>query len=138
MDLGSAKNDLKSKLTVTAVNAAFASSEYTFNIRESQPLFPESASATATATAAASSKRCVPPLSTSQLVGSGTDSLQGSHLEPCKKGMMEEVLKGEIPKTPIAAVDDPETPTVDFIMEIRPKTIGFLQLSPIISPARVV
>jgi hypothetical protein len=79
----------------------------------------------------------VPPLSTSQVVGIATDSLQGSHFEPCKKGIIEEVLNGEIPIIPIAADVDPETTDVDFIIEINPKMIGLLQPSLRSSPARV-
>lgn len=147
MDLGSAKKDLKSKLTVIAVNAAFVSSEQTFNILVIQLVLSNSLEFALTATVAvavaaeaeaASTTEGVPPLSTSQ-VGSGTDSLQGSHFEPCKKGIIEEVLMGEIPKTPpmVAAEDAAETPAVDFITVIKPRTIGLLKLSPRISPARV-
>jgi len=130
MDLGSAKDDLNSKLTVMAVNAALASSEDTLRSRESQLVFAKLGTSFSTA-------RFVPPLSTSHEVGLGTDSLQGSHFEPGKKGIMELVLKGEIPKIPAAAADDPDTPAVDFIIEIRPNIIGLLQPSPINSSARV-
>ena len=130
MDLGSAKDDLNSKLTVMAMNAAFASSEDMFKSRESQLVFPKPGTSFGTV--------CfVPPLSTSHEVASGMDSLQGSHFEPGKKGIMEFVLKGEIPKIPAAAADDPDTPAVDFITEIRPKMIGLLKPSPRNSPARV-
>jgi len=113
------------------VNAAFASSEHTFINRESQLVLAKLDSVSETT-------RRVPPLSTSQeVVGSGTDSLQGSHFEPGKKGTIEVVLKGEIPKIPAAAADDPDTPAVDFMIEIGPNMIGLLQPSPRNSPARV-
>ena len=112
------------------MNAAFASSEHTFINRESQLILAKFDSVSETT-------RRVPPLSTSQEVGSGTDSLQGSHFEPGKKGIIEVVLNGEIPKIPAAAADDPDTPAVDFMIEIRPNMIGLLQPSPRNSPVRV-
>lgn len=64
--------------------------------------------------------------------------MQGSHLEPCKKGIIEVALIGEIPNMPMVVAEEDETPAVDFIIEIRPSKIGLLQFSPRISPARVL
>lgn len=136
IDLGSAKKDLNKTLTVTAVNTALASSEQEFNKRDKKPLLPNSFLVNR-GTSEISSTHKVPPLSTSFNIDTGTDSLQGSHLETCKKGMIEPDLNGEIPIAD-GAEETPATKAVDFRSDIKPKTIGLLELSPRISSARAV
>ena len=96
IDLGSAKNDRKSILTVTAVKAALASSEQTFNNLEVQLLLTNALGSNSKLKVRLS--LLFPPLSTSLLPGPiGPGSLHGNHFDPCKKGIIEAALKGEIP-----------------------------------------
>ncbi|KAM1380512.1 hypothetical protein ACFX2I_022230 [Malus domestica] len=77
---------------------------------------------------AMSSTHNAPPLSTAFIIDTRTDSLQGNHFETCKKGMTEPDLNGEIPKQ-AGAKETPVAIAVDFRSEIKPSTIGLLQLS---------
>lgn len=116
MDLGSANEDLKSILTVKAVKTAFASSDLTFKNLETQHLSHATSSKQSLST---SSLNLVPLLSTSIL------------------GIMEDDLKGEIPKIPMEE-EAPETTAEHFMREIKPMMIGEgLELSPTNSPERV-
>jgi hypothetical protein len=145
IDLGSAKVDLNNKLTVSAVKAALASSEHTFNNFDSQPVLPVALNSrvtlvgtfillSQTTAAAAAAVFVFPSLSTSE----GHDCLLGSHFDPCKKGRIEAALNGESPQTPIAA-GEVEEKDVDFINEIKVNASGFvLPFPPRISAARVV
>lgn len=137
IDLGSAKDDLNIMLTLNAVNAAFASSEQTFNTFDNQQLFEfetafnsfETKGSEQTNFLLLHSVFSVPPLSTSARAAEDPivlGTLQGSHFEPWKNGSIEDAFKGEIPKTLIVA----EEPQEDFISEINPTTKGdFEQLS---------
>lgn len=126
MDLGSAKNDRKRILTVAAVNTAFASSEWSRKKRESQFVFSITLELYPDSPLSSPPKQCVPPLSTTQLVKEGIDWLQGSHFDPCKKGKIEVAFHGDIPHTAAPAAHEPDTPTVELIIEIKPDTNGFL------------
>lgn len=160
IDLGSAKEDLNSILTLKAVKAALASSEQTFNNFDSQ-LFLESFKLSAMASDEAalhafllswttlfallvtlgwSAVTAVPPLSSSELAEPILGWLQGNHLDPCnKKGIIEDGFKGETPKTPIIdeqSTDEDDKEEEDLIKEINPRTKGFFD-SPKTSPAKV-
>ena len=118
-------------LTVTAVNTAFASSEHKFKIFENQPLFWPSFDSAAAATFIVVVFVIVVDDS-NDVSGS---SLQGGSTHFETEDKIEEDLKGETPKTPRTVADVPEAQAVDLITEIKPRTIGLFEFSPIISPA---
>lgn len=133
MDLGSAREDLNSILTLKAVKAAFASSEQILYSFENQVPF-DSFKSLDTVTSLLR-LATVPPLSTSVLAGAAaaamSDSLQGNHFDPCRKGTIDARLRGETPWTP---EDEPDE---DFISEINPTTKGDAEFPPRISSASV-
>lgn len=141
IDLGSAKKDLNNKLTVTAVKAAFASSEQELNIFEIQLSFVlilKVRVASVSSTTGFFRWLAVPTLSTSTLPDDVAGSLQGSHLDPCKKGMIEEAFNGEIQKTPMLDAEEPEIPAVDFISDTRTIRIGLEEQFPPTKSAAIV
>ncbi|XP_071901253.1 uncharacterized protein [Coffea arabica] len=140
IDLGSAKDDQNRMLTLKAVKAALALSEQTFNSFDNQLLlesfkssdiaFDEAAATAATVLFSTigpcfpvlldlSAVAAVPPLSTKLPAFPILGWLLGNHLDPCKKGMMEASLTGEIPKTPVKeeTIDDEEDEEEDGVGE---------------------
>lgn len=124
IDLGSAKEDLKSKLMLKAVKAALASSELILNILESQVPVEgfELLGILSHKVTSLLFSVMVPPLSNKVLPVPMPTSLQGSHFEPWRNGTIDARLRGEIPKTTVA-VETPEEDD-DFISEINPETSG--------------
>lgn len=150
---GSANDDLNNTLTLNAVKAALASSEQKqrfinfesqlclllpFGRKTFKLLLPLLAITKASehlsellfsiTPSVPELLHWVPPLSTSVLAS----SLHGSHFEPWRNWMIDEVLNGEIPKTPTLG-----TPVDCFIKEINPIASGDFVLSPTISRANV-